>query len=64
MENVSYIMKNKPFLRQGQIMSNIIEKISPDFFEYIIDNHKFDPYYDDRKIKDFIVKCFEFGILK
>jgi len=64
MEDVSYIMLYRPALRQGQVMSNIIERISPDFFSYIVDNHQFDPFYDNKKIPKFIIKCFEFGILK
>jgi hypothetical protein len=64
MEDVSYLMKQRTSLRQGQVMSNIIERISADFFSYIITNNEFDPFYDDKKIQKFIIKCFEFGILK
>lgn len=64
LELVSAEMKNRPYLRQGQIMSDIISKITPDFGIEILAHHKYDPYYDDKKINDFIIKCFECGILK
>lgn len=64
LELVSIEMKNKPFMRQGQIMSDIISKIAPDTDIEILAYHKYDPYYDDKKINNFIIRCFELGILK
>jgi hypothetical protein len=64
LELVSIEMKNRVYLRQGQVMSDVISKIAPDFGIEILADHKYDPYYDDKKITNFIIKCFESGILK
>lgn len=64
LEMVSNEMKNRVYLRQGQVMSDIITKIAPEFSLDMLGNIKYDPYYDDKKINEFIIKCFECGILK
>lgn len=64
MTHVSNLMKNKPSIRQGQAMVDIMTKIEPKFSDFILGHSIYDPYYDDKKINSFIIKCFESGILK
>lgn len=63
-ERVVELMKNRPALRQGQAMSIIIETISSKFADEIMGSTKHDPFYDDKRINNFIIKCFQDGILK
>lgn len=64
MNHVSKLMKHKPWLRQGAAMVDIITRIDSVFAESILGHSIYDPYYDDKKISTFIIKCFESGILK
>lgn len=64
MEHISNYMKELPTLRQGQAMEIIMSYIAPKFSDSLLGHLTYDPFYDNKKIKDFIIKCFECGILK